>query len=422
MKEDFLHYIWKYKKFDFTNLQTTTGQKVTILKSGEFTKQAGPDFFNAQIEIESQKWAGNIEVHVNASDWYLHNHQNDTAYHSVILHVVWQNDSEIFSANNEPLPVLELKNYVNQSQIENYNNLKQEKSWIYCENQIKSIPQFVYKNWQEKLFFNRLEQKSKPVFELLQHNQNNWEETFYILLAKNFGLNTNGELFYKMAQNIPFDIIRKENNEPENLEALFFGNCNLLNNSLEDNYYQNLQKTWNYLQVKYKLEQNNFEKPQFFKLRPDNFPTIRLSQLAVLLNKNQNLFSKIIQANSIFEIETVLKGSTTNYWETHFTFDKISAKKIKSISKSFIHLLVINTIIPIKFAYSNFLGKDNSEDLMLLLESLPSEKNTVIDKFQQFGIASKNAFDSQTLLHLKKNYCTNSMCLQCGIGLELLKK
>ena len=225
MKEDFLHYIWKFKKFGISkehpNLKTTNGENLVILKTGEYLQLAGPDFFNAKIIIEEQKWAGNVEIHIKSSDWYLHNHERDDNYDSVILHVVWEHDAAVFRKNNTEIPVFELKNYVSKSILENYQSLMNPKSWIFCEKQVTEIDDFVLKNWQERLFFERLERKSIPIETLLQETNNDWEAVLFCLLAKNFGLNTNGEIFFNIAKNISFHIIRKESFEIQNLEALF---------------------------------------------------------------------------------------------------------------------------------------------------------------------------------------------------------
>lgn len=422
MKEDFLHYLWKFKKFDSLNLKTFNGEIITILSVGQYLELSGPDFFNAQITIGDQKWAGNIEIHLKSSDWYVHHHERDAAYENVILHVVWEHDTEIFRKNNTEIPVLELKKYVDALTIANYQSLMLQKSWIFCEKQIKEIDSFLFENWQERLFFERLERKSNPIFELLEQTHHDWEAVLFCLLAKNFGLNTNGEIFMKIAQSIPFSVIRKESFEIENLEALFFGNSGLLNSENEDNYFKDLKFRYFYLLHKYQMDKKIIELVQFFKHRPDNFPTIRLSQLANLYHKHQNLFSKISTLKSLENIYEVFAVSVSEYWQNHYQFDKESPKKKKLLSKSFVDLLVINTIIPLQFAYAKSQGKEISEDLIYLLKQVTPEKNAVLDKFISFGIQSKNAFETQSLLQLKNEYCNKSKCLECAIGIELLKK
>lgn len=422
MKEDFLHYLWKFKKFDSLNLKTFNGEEILIINVGQYLELAGPDFFNAQIVIGTQKWAGNVEIHLKSSDWYVHHHERDEAYENVILHVVWEHDTEIFRKNNTEIPVLELKKYVDAVTIANYQSLMAPKSWIFCEKQLAVIPQFVLKNWQERLFFERLERKSNPIFELLKLTNNDWEAVLFCLLAKNFGLNTNGEVFLKIAQSIPYAIIRKESFEIENLEALLLGTAGLLDPEKEDNYFKDLKFRYFYLLHKYQLDRKIIEPVQFFKHRPDNFPTIRLSQLANLYHSQQNLFSKISVSASIESIYDTFEVSASDYWQTHYQFDKESPKKKKALSRSFVDLIIINSIIPLQFAYAKSIGKENSEELIGLLEEVAPEKNTILDKFTSFGIKSKTAFESQSLLQLKNEYCNKLRCLECAIGTELLKK
>jgi hypothetical protein len=422
MKEDFLHYLWKFKKFDVSNLYTSNGEQITIINSGQYLQLAGPDFFNAQVTIANQKWAGNVEIHLKSSDWYVHHHERDEAYDSVILHVVWEHDTEIFRKNNIEIPVLELKKYVAKETLENYQSLMIPKSWVFCEKELASIDSFTFKNWQERLFFERLERKSKHIQELLEQTNQDWEAVLFCLLAKNFGLNTNGNLFLRIVQSIPFSIIRKEGFELENLEALLFGKAGLLMGDKEDSYFKDLVTRFNYLSYKYQLEESVFEPVQFFKHRPDNFPTIRLSQLASLYNNQHNLFSKLIEAKSVEDIYKIFKVSVSDYWQTHYLFDKESPKKKKALSTSFIDLVIINTIIPIQFAYAKSQGASTSERLIDLLQDVAPESNGIIQKFHSFGIKAQNAFETQSLLQLKNEYCNKSKCLECAIGMELLKK
>lgn len=421
MKEDFLHYLWKFKKFDGLNLKSVQGEEITIIKTGDYLELAGPDFFNAHIEIGNQKWAGNVEIHLKSSDWYLHNHEKDAAYKNVILHVVWENDTAIFREDNTEIPVLVLKDYVSKEIIDNYNALVSPKTWISCERQLKEIDRFVFKNWQERLFFERLERKSKFIDQLLEETNQDWEAVLFCLLAKNFGLNTNGNSFLQIAKAIPFSVIRKESFEVENLEALLFGTSGLLETEKEDVYYKDLKFCYFYLLHKYQIEKIYADPLQFFKLRPDNFPTIRLSQLASLYHRHQNLFSKIIDLKSIGEVYRLLNISASSYWQNHYQFDKESPNKSKMLSKPFIDLVVINTIIPLQFAYSNIRGEAIAEDLIDFINEVDSEKNAIIDKFNSFGIKSQSAFESQALLELKNEYCERKACLKCAIGLELLK-
>jgi hypothetical protein len=421
MKEDFLHYIWHNKKFDFSNLKTTQGESLTLVNTGNYLQLEGPDFFNAQLIIDNQKWAGNVEIHIKSSDWYLHNHEKDSNYDCVILHVVWDHDSDIYRKNNSTIPVLELKKLVSQEEISKYNGLLTPKSWIFCEKDIATIKEIVLTSWQERLFFERLEKKSIPFDILLKENHSDWEATLFCMLAKNFGLNINGQSFFDLAKSIPFSIIKKESFDVESLEALFFGKGQLLNDEKQDNYLIDLQKRWQFLIHKYQLETSHVAPIQFFKLRPDNFPTIRLAQLAMLYHTKQTLFMELILANTKEEIYAVFNNATSSYWVTHYNFDSQSKSKTKKISNSFIDLIIINTIIPLKFLYAKANGKDTIEELIDLIQTLKPEKNSIIEKFDFFKIKSKNAFETQALLQLKNEYCNNKKCLQCEIGLTLLK-
>ena len=422
MKEDFLHYVWQYKKFDFSNLTTIAGESLTIINGGSYLQQAGPDFFSAQISIGNQKWAGNIEIHIKSSDWYLHHHEKDSNYDNVILHVVWEHDAPIFRKDNTEIPTLELKHYVGKVVLENYNSLSSPKSWINCENQIASVEAFIFSNWQERLFFERLERKSIPIEQLLCDTENDWEAVLFCMLAKNFGLNTNGETFLKIAKAIPFSIIRKESFEVENLESLFFGTADLFPIDIQDNYTKDLKNRFDYIAQKHQLKKIVFEPVQFFKHRPDNFPTIRLAQLAMLYYKEHNLFSKLNAAKNLEELYHLFEISTSEYWLTHYQFDKESPKKKKQFSKSFIDLLVINTIVPIQFAYAKSQGKEVSETLLNLIRAIDAEKNVIMEKFSRFGVKPRNAFETQSLLQLKNEYCNRGKCLQCAVGIQLLKE
>jgi hypothetical protein len=422
MREDFLHYLWIYKKFDISNLQTTQGEPLVIVNGGQYLQQAGPDFFNAQIIIDNQKWAGNIEMHIKSSDWYLHQHELDDNYNNVILHVVWDNDVPIFRKDNTEIPVLQLKEYVALEELHKYNSLLTPKSWIFCENQLPQVDALVVSIWQQRLFFERLERKSIPIQVFLKLSNNDWEAVLFWMLAKNFGLNTNGDIFLNLAQSLPFSVIRKEAVDVMYLEALLFGQGNLLHSNLEDYYAKELWSWYDYLVLKYKISKPILAPIQFFKHRPDNFPTIRLAQLAMLYHKQANLFTALIELNDLSKIYKLFNVSVSDYWQSHYNFDKLSPAKNKPLTHSFIDLLIINTIIPLQFAYAQSQGKDITEDLINLISQIDPEQNNIISKFHSFGLFSENALHTQALLQLKNEYCNTKRCLNCAIGLELLKK
>lgn len=422
MKEDFLHHVWQYKKFSLKGLETVQGEKIEIINAGQYLQQAGPDFFNAQVIIGEQKWAGNVEIHLKSSDWYLHSHENDPNYENVILHVVWEHDTEVMRRDNSEIPVLELRHYTDPKLLESYNALAAAKTWIYCEKELEAMNAFVLENWKERLFFERLERKAAPILQFAAETGNDWEAVLFCFLARNFGLNTNGNAFYAMARSLPFSVIRKESFEAENLEALFLGRAGLLDSNYEDVYPKDLQGRYAYIKHKYQLQPAYVENPEFFRHRPDNFPTIRLSQLAQLYHTHQNLFSKIIDCTAVEEIYKVFQVQVSPYWLTHYTFDKESPKKRKALTTSFVDLVIINTIIPFRFAYAKSTGKEITEELINLLKAVAPEKNAIVDRFRSFKVAADSAYDTQSLLQLRNEYCANKRCMQCALGLELLKK
>lgn len=422
MNEDFLHYLWKYKKFNVSNLKTANNQQVIIHNVGEHNKNSGPDFFNAKLEIDNQLWAGNVEIHIKSSDWFIHNHEKDRAYDNVILHVVWEHDIEVFRKDNTEIPTLELKSYVQSKSIENFQQLfNKKRKWINCENDFQLIDDFTLHNWLERLYFERLEKKFDDINGLLEASKNDWEAVLFKMLCKNFGLKVNGNAFFSLSDSFDFSIIRKLH-KPISLEALFFGQANLLGQDLEVTYYSDLKEEYQFLKQKFKLFNKGVLPIQFFRLRPPNFPTIRLSQLAMLYSTKQNLFSDIISVNKIEEIYRIFEVSTSRFWETHYTFSKTSKTSKKKLSKAFIDLLIINTVVPLKFSYAKYQGKSIDNELIAIIGGVALEKNNIIKGFSNLKPIFKSAFQSQALLELKNEYCSKNKCLQCAVGSALLNR
>ena len=421
MQEDYLHYIWLHKKINLLELQTTTGKPLQILSVGHLNRHAGPDFFNAQIKINNLNWIGNVEIHVRSSDWYIHHHETDPAYDNVILHVVWEHDTEVFRKNNIPIPTLELKPYVSKTALDNYDRLfSKPQKWINCESDFGSVDRFTVENWLERLYFKRLEQKSEMIEQLLKSSNNDWEAVLFKLLAKNFGLNVNGDAFLSLANSIDISVLRKVRANVTQMEALFLGQANLLNDDLQEPYYLELQKTYQFLKQKFELETTNNIEVKFFRLRPSNFPTIRLSQLAQLYSKYPNMFSRIIQTQSIADFYKLFQIETTVFWQTHYTFGKVSRAVRKKITTSFVDLLIVNTIVPIKFSYARSIGMDINDEIIRLIGVVPPETNSIVQKFIGLGSPELSAMGSQALLQLKKMYCDKNKCLQCAIGNAVL--
>lgn len=420
MKEDFLHYIWKFQKLTGSHFYCVHGENLQIRHPGIHNFQSGPDFFNAQLIIDNQFWAGNVEIHLKSSDWYVHRHEEDSAYENVILHVVWEHDMEIYRADNSPIATLVLKPYTSSLILNNYNKLfSKHRKWINCEDDFPTVDEFVISNWLERLFIERLERKEFQIKKELQALKNHWEALLFRMLCKNFGLKINGESFLSLAHSIDFSIIQKAT-DIEQLEALFFGQVGLLNPEKQEAYYQNLRKEYAFLKHKYHLQNTSVIPPQFFRLRPPNFPTIRLAQLAALYIKFKNLFYQVIEAGSLEEFYQIFDLSASEYWDNHYNFEVSGAKRKKKLTKDFIHLLLINTIIPLKFIYARETGKDISEELLTLTSSIPSEENSIIKKFNSIRKVSENAIHSQALIQLKTAYCDQNKCLDCAIGNHII--
>ncbi|GGW71421.1 uncharacterized protein DUF2851 [Winogradskyella epiphytica] len=423
MQEDVLHYIWKHKAFESSNLKTTDGEDVAIVQLGQHNHNAGPDFFNARIRIGEQLWAGNVEIHIKSSDWYVHNHEIDKAYDNVILHVVWEHDTEIFRKDNSVLPTLELKDYVSYNLISKYRQLMRSKSWINCEAHFSEVDDFLLNNWLERLYIERLERKSDIISQLLKSSNNDWEAVLFKMLLKNFGLKVNGEAFFSLATSIDFAVFRKLQGDVLDMEALLFGQARLLTSeTIEENHFYDLRRRYEFQKKKFNLENNGVLPLQFFRLRPPNFPTIRLSQFANLYALEPNLFSKILDLNRVEEFYDFFNKGVSEFWMTHYTFGKTSKISKKMLTKTFIDLLIINTIIPLKFSYAKAQEKTIVDVLFQLIKSIKMEKNSVVSKFLDLKPIEKHALSSQALLQLKNNYCDNNKCLHCAIGNSLIVK
>jgi hypothetical protein len=423
MREDLLHFVWKSQKFSKTNLHTTAGELVEVVVPGHSNTSSGPDFFNSRIRIAGQEWAGNLEIHLKSSDWYAHGHEKDANYDNVILHVVWEDDVAVFRKDGTVIPTLPLKNYTSETLIASYQHLMDHEKYkfINCEKDAIHVNDIVWKQWQERLFVERLEEKTVLIKKLLIKTKNDWESVLFVLLMKTFGLNKNGAAFFAIAEHLDSAVIRKVAKGTFQLESLLFGLGGFLNErEVSEKYYQDLKNEFDFLQQKFQIENYLGEKPIFYGLRPPNFPTIRLSQLANLYGRYTNLFQRLMDARVAKDFVELLDVKASSYWDTHYTFGRESKKRKKGLSKSFIRLIVINSIIPLKFCYDQFLGKNRVDELVQTMNEFPSEKNSVLERFENIGIPSESAFESQAKIQLYKTYCKKNRCLQCQIGASLL--
>jgi hypothetical protein len=418
MKEDFLHYLWNHKKFNHGALQTTAGAVIELVNTGMHNQLAGPDFFNARLRINGQLWAGNVELHVKASQWYAHGHEEDHAYDNVILHVVWEEDIAVYGTQNMPLPTLELREYVPVMLLDSYEKLfyRVGNAFINCEQDFDAAPDALIQDWLERLYLERLERKVKEIENLLRESQNDWEAVLFKMLARNFGTKINGAAFAGLARAIPFKTVRKAGQIEEGLETLLLGHAQLLPEETTEEQVARWKKEYSFLRNKFQLSENQSEPVQFFRLRPPNFPTLRLSQLANLYNGNDTLFARLMQASDVETFYELLTVKASAYWDTHYNFGKTHKKRSKTLPKAFINLLLINTVIPLKFAYLRSKTTENPEDILELLAAIPSEKNQIVDGFYKMRNLPQNALTSQALLQLKINYCDPNACLKCRIG------
>ena len=422
MNEEFLKYLWKYKLLT-PNLYTENGDVLEIITSGTPNTNAGPDFFNAKLQIGGTLWAGNVEIHTKASDWDLHNHTYDASYDSIILHVVFKNDKEIYRSNKILIPVLVVEGKYDENLYLRYKDFIENMNWIPCENLIQNIDHFILYSWLERLAIERLERKTLEIEAVLVSTNMNWSETFYRLIAKNFGFKLNALPFELLSKSLPLAYLARHKNSLFQLEAMLFGQAGMLNSEFKDEYPSALKKEYEFLKKKYNMKPIESSLWKLLRLRPVNFPTIRIAQFAAFIYKSTGIFSKILEKEDILLISKMFEVTASEYFDTHFLFDEPALKeKPKTIGESSSLLLILNTVIPLLFLYG---VKNNDEKYkrraLKFLEQLKSENNSIIKRFVSLKIKPENASQSQALLELKHNYCDNKKCLDCRLGVYLLK-
>lgn len=416
MTERLLQYIWQFQYFNKSALQTTAGEQLQIIFPGKLNNNQGPDFTNAQIKIDKTTLVGSVELHLKTSQWNVHGHSKDANYKNVILHVVFENDSKEFS-----IPVLELQPRVSTILLNRYESLMNSSSFIACANSVTEIKNLTWLSWKERLLAERLTRKSSVVFKFLEENNAHWEESFWWLLAKNFGMKVNSEAFELLARAVPVNLLAKHKNQIHQLEALLLGQAGLLNKNFNEAYPKLLQKEYHFLQKKYSLQPIHAA-IHFLRMRPGNFPTIRLSQLAALIQNSAHLFSKILEIEKLTEIKNLFAVVANDYWNNHYCFDETSSFKKKPIGKNMIDNIIINTLVPVLFAYGLYHKEEKHKNkAMLWLEEVSAEVNSITKGFSKLQLSNKTAFDSQALIELKTQYCDHKYCLQCGVGNAILK-
>jgi Protein of unknown function (DUF2851) len=414
--EKLLQYIWQFQYFNTSELQTTAGEKLQIIFPGKLNTNQGPDFLNAQIKIDNTILAGSVELHVKASQWNEHGHSKDSNYRNVVLHVVFENDLPQSS-----IPVLELQPCISNLLLDRYSDLMNSSSFIPCSHSVSEIKEITWLSWKERLLAERLTRKAGMVFQFLEENHAHWEESFWWTLARNFGAKVNSDAFETIARSISVSILARHKNQIHQLEALLFGQAGLLNQNFKEDYPQLLQREYDFLKKKYGLKPVQLP-VHFLRMRPGNFPTIRLAQLAVLVQNSAHLFSKVLEMDKVTTIRKLFDITANDYWHYHYRFDEGSAFKKKSIGKDMIDNVIINTIVPVLFAYGLYHKEERFKSKALLwLEELSPEINSITKGFVGLKLTNNSAFDSQAFIELKTRYCDHKHCLKCVIGNALLK-
>lgn len=416
MNEAFLHFIWKFQKFE-AELTTTSGEEISIFYQGTHNHDAGPDFSEARLKIGDLEWNGQVEIHLKSSDWDHHNHTSDPAYNTVVLHVVWEHDKEILREDGTPIPTVELKNSVNLELVSDYTKYLSQPSDILCHAHLKSVNDLTWISNLDRMLAHRLENKSKRILDFAKATNYDWEETAYRTLGRNFGFSLNAETFQQLTENLPLKFVSKHSSNPQQIEALIFGVAGFLEEPV-DEYQGGLKKEFDFLKQKYDLNDNLHRTHwKFGKMRPTNFPTVRMAQFSTILLTHQKLFSLFSEISTVKELKKKLTVKPSVYWQEHYDFGKKVKKGSNALGKSSFDNLTINSVAPMLAAYSIYTDQPAlMEKAVGLLEELPPEKNRYTNKWTALNKSAKSAFDSQAQITLYRDFCAKKNCLNCGIG------
>lgn len=420
-QEAFLHYIWKTKNFNFQTLRSTTGQLVKILDWGHHNHNAGPDFLDGKIEYDGIIWAGHIEIHIKASDWYNHHHHVDPAYDQVILHVIWEDDRVVTDIHLTPITTVVLKGLVDSELVQNSAALIHSKHRLSCSHSLGNISTFWLNAWKERQLVERLEYRTGKVLNRLSHAHGDWEQVAFEFLFRSMGFHANSDAFEELAQNISWKLARKVIYDQKALEAILFGQAGLLFDDFFDHYPKALKKEYAFLKSKYSLSSKTHIKWNFKGARPANFPTVRLAQLAAILFNNASLIHKIIDASSLDNLRALFVFEVNDFWNTHYVFNKSVKRTRIKLSRSSTNLLLINYCIPLLYAYGQAQHRDElKERAIQFLYMLPQERNAVLSEFSKAGVQVRCAAETQALLHTYSEYCAPKRCLECQVGAKII--
>ena len=423
MSENLLQFIWLHRFYNSqSTLQTIEGEKIIVIHPGILNTNAGPDFLEAQLKIGETLWAGNIEIHIKSSDWNKHHHHIDMKYSKLILHVVYEYDAPIETLNHTIFPTLELKNAINLDLLQRYEQLLSSKKFIACENVISQVKQLTVQQQLSRMLAERLEEKTYHIADMLHKFNNDWHHVFYIQLARGFGLHINQDAFEQLALQTPLNLLAKHKHNCLQIEALLFGQAGFLFDYFDEDYPILLQKEYAYLSKLYNLQAIDKYHWKFLRLRPANFPTLRIAQFASLVVDSNQLLSQIFEVNTLKEIHKKFNIRVSNYWLNHYNFQEKSIFRNKSLGASFVSTLIINVIIPTLFIYGKLQGRDEyCNKAIRFLEEINPESNSIIQAWSDLGIPIQSAADTQALLQLKNKYCDSKRCLECSIGYSILK-
>jgi hypothetical protein len=423
MSEELLHFIWKYRLYNSLNLKTSEGESVEVINPGLYNQHAGPDFFNAKIKIDNTLWVGNVEIHLKSSDWDLHGHASDHAYNNVILHVVAQRDADVINASGNKVPGLEIP--FENVLLARYQNLMQKQRWIECGDALPILRPPEWSGWMENLMVEKLMEKDESVHRLLNEFNNHWDQVFFCMTARSFGAGVNGEPFEIMARQTPVNVLLLHSNNLLQVEALLFGQAGMLKSAPADAYHAKLTEEYRFLADKYGLKAIEPHLWKFLRLRPANFPTIRIAQLARFINQTSGLFEPLLRLNSPAEVQERFQLIASSYWDNHYRFGHLSADvHHKQMGKLVSASVVLNAIIPFAFVYGKQRGDESlTSKCMEWLELMPSEANSVLKNWKTHAsISAVNALESQALIYLYSHYCVHRKCLSCRIGHRYLSQ